>query len=236
MMTRRDALKKTALSAAMISLAARMTPASAQAAAPPSGPFKLPPLPYAFDALEPHIDARTMEIHHDRHHQAYVTNLNKALEGHGAWASQPIEQILRHLDDVPEAIRTAVRNHGGGHYNHSLFWQMMSKPAGAQPKGALATAIDKQFGSFAAFKEEFTAAAMKVFGSGWTWLILDGKDLKIASTPNQDTPLTRGQQPLLGIDLWEHAYYLKYQNKRADYVSAFFNVISWDFIRERFEK
>jgi len=235
MMTRRDALKKSALSALVVSVATLPRSLPAQAAAP-AGPFKLPPLPYAFDALEPHLDAKTMEIHHDRHHQAYVTNLNKALDGHEGWSRRPIDQIIRHLDEVPEGIRVAVRNHGGGHYNHSLFWQMMKKDGGGQPKGTLAKAIDKQFGTFAGFKEEFSAAAMKVFGSGWAWLILDDKELKIASTSNQDSPLTRGHQPLLGVDVWEHAYYLKYQNKRADYVAAFFNVIDWDFVADRFEK
>src|SRR6266496_1258057 len=228
MMTRRNALKKTALSAAIISVATLSRSLKAQGAAAPTGPFKLPPLPYAFDALEPHIDAQTMEIHHDRHHQAYVTNLNKALTGHAALAKETIEHILRHLDDVPEGIRTAVRNQGGGHYNHSLFWQMMKKDSSGQPSEALARAIDKHFHNLAGFKEEFSAAAMKVFGSGWAWLILEDKELKITSTPNQDSPLMHGQHALLGIDVWEHAYYLKYQNKRADYVAAFFNVVKWD--------
>src|SRR6058998_703371 len=184
MMTRRDALKKAALSAAVFSAGALPRSLFAQAAAP-TGPFKLPPLPYAFDALEPHIDAKTMEIHHDRHHQAYVTNLNKALAGHEGLAKESIEHILRHLDDAPESIRTAVRNQGGGHYNHSLFWQMMKKDGGGAPGGALARAMDKHFHSFASFKEQFSAAAMKLFGSGWVWLTLDDKEMKIASTPNQ---------------------------------------------------
>jgi superoxide dismutase, Fe-Mn family len=234
MMTRREAAKRTLLTAAALSSWALPSTLKAQAA--PSGPFKLPPLPYAFDALEPYIDARTMEIHHDRHHQTYVTNLNKALEGNEPLSRKTIEQILRHLEDVPDAIRTAVRNSGGGHYNHTLFWQMMKKGGGGQPKGGLARAIERKFGNFAGFKEEFTAAATKVFGSGWAWLALDDKELKVISSPNQDTPLSQGRHPLLGIDVWEHAYYLKYQNKRADYIAAFFNVINWDFVTERFEK
>jgi len=235
MMTRRLALKKAALAAAAVSTAAIPLSLRAQAPAAP-GPFKLPALPYAFDALEPHIDARTMEIHHDRHHQTYVTNLNKALEGQEALSKKTIEQLLRHLEDIPETIRPAIRNSGGGHLNHSLFWQMMKKGGGGEPKGTLAKALERKFGTFAAFKEEFTGAATKVFGSGWAWLVLDDKELKIASTPNQDTPLSQGRHALLGLDVWEHAYYLKYQNKRADYIAAFFNVINWDFVGERFEK
>ena len=235
MMTRRDALKKTALSAAVVSVATLPGTVKAQAAAP-AGPFKLTALPYAFDALEPHIDSKTMEIHHGRHHQAYVTNLNKAVSGNADLAKTSLEELIRHLEDVPEAVRTAVRNNGGGHYNHTLFWQTMKKGGGGQPKGALAKAIEKKFGSFDKFKTDFSDAAMKVFGSGWAWLMLDEKELKIVSTPNQDVPLTHSKQPLLGLDVWEHAYYLKYQNKRVDYVSAFFNVIHWDYVAERFEK
>jgi Fe-Mn family superoxide dismutase len=234
-MTRRDALKKTALSAAVISVAALPESLKAQAGVP-AGPFKLPPLPYAFDALEPHIDAKTMEIHHGRHHQAYVTNLNKAVMGNADLSKTSLEELIRHLDTVPETVRTAVRNNGGGHYNHSLFWRLMKKGGGGQPKGALAKAIDGKFGSFDKFKTDFSDAAMKVFGSGWAWLILDEKELKIVSSPNQDVPLTHGKHPLLGLDVWEHAYYLKYQNKRVDYVAAFFNVINWDVVAERFEK
>ena len=236
MMTRRDALKKTALAAAVVSVAALPEPLKAQAAGVPAGPFKLPALPYAFDALEPHIDAKTMEIHHDRHHQAYVTNLNKAVMGNADLIKTSVEELVRHLDDVPETVRTAVRNHGGGHFNHSLFWRLMKQDGGGQPKGALAKAIDTKFGGFDKFKADFSDAAMKVFGSGWAWLILDGKELKIVSTPNQDVPLTHDKHPLLGLDVWEHAYYLKYQNKRVDYVGAFFNVINWDLVTERFEK
>ena len=236
MMTRRDALKTTALSAVAVSTVLLPETLPAQAAAAPSGPFKLPALPYALDALEPHIDAKTMEIHHGRHHQAYVTNLNKAVAADADLSKTSLEELIRHLDDVPEGVRTAVRNNGGGHYNHSLFWQLMKKGGGGQPKGAMAKAIDTKFGSFDKFKADFSDAAMKVFGSGWAWLILDGKELKIVSTPNQDVPFTHEKHPLLGLDVWEHAYYLKYQNKRVDYVSAFFNVINWDFVAGRYEK
>jgi Fe-Mn family superoxide dismutase len=236
MMTRRDALKKMALSAAVVSVATLPDSLKAQAAAAPAGPFKLPALPYGFDALEPHIDAKTMEIHHGRHHQAYVTNLNKAVATSADLSKTSLEELLRHLDDVPEPVRAAVRNNGGGHYNHSLFWQLMKKGGGGQPKGALAKAIDSKFGGFDKFKAGFSDAAMRVFGSGWAWLILDEKDLKIVSSPNQDVPLSHGKHPLLGLDVWEHAYYLKYQNKRADYVAAFFNVINWDVVAGRFEK
>jgi len=235
MMTRRDAVKTTFLTTAAISTAALPGGLLGQGA-PPTGPFKLPALPYAFDALEPHLDARTMEIHHDRHHQTYVTNLNKALEGQEALAKKTVEQLLRHIEDLPEAIRTPVRNSGGGHYNHSLFWQMLKKDGGGEPTGSLGKAIDRRFGGFARFKEEFSAAATKVFGSGWAWLVLEEKELKISSTPNQDTPLSQGRAPLLGLDVWEHAYYLKYQNKRADYIAAFFHVINWNFVAERFER
>jgi len=236
MITRRQALKRAALLAAGASVLPQFLNAAAPAApAAPDGPFKLPPLPYPADALEPAIDAQTMTIHHDRHHAAYVANLNKALVGHDALAKKSIDQIVRNLDDVPESIRTAVRNNGGGHYNHSLFWQMMSK-GGGQLKGALAKAIDTRFGSFDKFKTGFTDAAMKVFGSGWAWLVISEGKLEITSRPNQDNPLTQNHPPLLGLDVWEHAYYLKYQNKRADYVAAFLNVINWDFVAERFEK
>src|SRR5262245_10784532 len=236
MITRRKAIQHAGLIAVGASALPQFLNAAAPAtAAAPDGPFKLPPLPYPADALEPHIDAQTMTIHHDRHHAAYVANLNKALVGHDALGKKSIDQIVRNLDDVPETVRTAVRNNGGGHYNHSLFWQMMSK-GGGQPKGALAKAIDTSFGSFDKFKTGFTDAAMKTFGSGWAWLVLSDGKLQITSRPNQDNPLTQNHAPLLGLDVWEHAYYLKYQNKRADYVTAFFNVINWDFVTERFEK
>jgi Fe-Mn family superoxide dismutase len=237
MMTRREALQTTTLIAAGALVAGpALSSAQAQPAAASSGPHKLPPLPYAFDALEPYIDAQTMQIHHDKHHQAYVTNLNKALAGHDDLAKKPMRDLVKELNRVPEEIRTAVRNNGGGHYNHSLFWQMLKKGGGAEPKGELKNAIDKKFGSYDKFKEEFTGAATKVFGSGWAWLTLDGKDLRIESTPNQDNPLTQGRWPLLGLDVWEHAYYLKYQNRRPEYIAAFYSVINWDFVTERFRQ
>lgn len=232
MITRRDAIKKTALVTASVAVLPAVV--SGQAAAP--GPFKLPALPYAFDALEPHIDARTMEIHHDKHHAAYVANLNKAVTGQDALEGKNIEDLVRNLNTVPESVRTAVRNNGGGHLNHSLFWQMLKKNGGGQPKGELAQAIDKKFGSFDKFKEEFTSAATKVFGSGWAWLTLDGNELKVESSPNQDNPLNQGRIPLLGLDVWEHAYYLKYQNRRPEYINAFYNVINWDFVSDRFRQ
>jgi Fe-Mn family superoxide dismutase len=192
-------------------------------------PFVLPDLPYKFDALEVAIDAQTMEIHHDRHHKAYTDNLNKALAEHADLQSRSIVELLSDLDAVPAAIRTAVRNNGGGYFNHSLFWRMMSPSGGGAPQGELAATIDRDFGSLDGLKEKFNAAATTVFGSGWGWLVrtADGK-LEIVQTPNQDTPLAAGQVPVLGIDVWEHAYYLRYQNKRADYVANFWNVINWE--------
>lgn len=234
MITRREALKQTALVTAAITTSTALPSAQAQPAGG-DGPFKLPPLPYPHDALEPHIDAKTMEIHHGKHHAAYVTNLNKAVAGHGEWAKKPIEEIIRNLSSAPESIRTAVRNNGGGHYNHTLFWQMMKKDGGG-PKGTLAKAIEQAFGGYAGFKERFADAATKRFGSGWAWLILDGKKLAIESTGNQDSPLTQGHEPLLGIDVWEHAYYLKYQNRRPEYINAWFNIVNWDFVAERYQK
>ena len=236
MINRRRAIQNTALFGAAVSTMGVTAVPGIQAAEAAGGPFTLPPLAYPFDALEPHIDAKTMEIHHGKHHATYVSNLNKAVAGQDALAKRTAEQLIRNLDEIPESIRTAVRNNGGGHANHSLFWQTMKKGGGGQPKGALSKAIDKSFGSYDKFKESLTDSAMKTFGSGWAWLAMDGGDLKIYSTPNQDGPLMRGNFPLLGIDVWEHAYYLKYQNKRADYVAAFFNVINWDFVTERFEK
>lgn len=177
-----------------------------------------------------------MEIHHDKHHATYVTNLNKAVADQPALAGKTVEELVRTLDKVPEAVRAAVRNSGGGHLNHTWFWQMMKKDGGGEPKGELAKAIERDFGSYAKFQEAFTAAATKVFGSGWAWLTLDGNTLKIESTPNQDNPITQRRTPLLGLDVWEHAYYLKYQNKRADYITAFYNVINWDFVAMRFTR
>ena len=203
--------------------------------AAPSGPFSLPPLHYAFDALEPHIDAKTMEIHHDKHHQAYVNNLNKAVAGHPELGKQTVEALVQNLSMVPEDIRTTVRNNGGGHANHSLFWLSLGKNNGAKPTGELGKAIDAKFGNYSAFQEQFTKAALGVFGSGWAWLSVDpDKQLLIESTPNQDSPLTAGRHPVFGIDVWEHAYYLKYQNKRPDYIAAFYNVIDWDSVNERY--
>jgi superoxide dismutase, Fe-Mn family len=235
MMTRREALHATALASAAIVVTSGASVANAQPAPAPTGPHKLPALPYAFDALEPHIDAKTMEIHHGKHHQAYVTNLNKALQGQDDLAQKPIQDVVKNLSAVPDTIRMAVRNNGGGHYNHSLFWQMLKK-GGGEPKGEIKDAIDRTFGSHDKFKTAFTEAATKVFGSGWAWLTVDGKQLKIESTANQDSPLMQGRLPLLGLDVWEHAYYLKYQNRRPEYIAAFFNVINWDFVTERFRE
>lgn len=197
--------------------------------------FELPPLPYAFDALEPHIDARTMEIHHDRHHAAYINNANAALEGNAELQAKSVEDLLRSLSAVPESIRTAVRNNAGGHANHSLFWKVIGPGKGGQPTGALAADITTAFTSFDAFKEAFAKAAATRFGSGWAWLVVgrDGK-LAVTSTPNQDSPLMEGHTPVLGLDVWEHAYYLKYQNKRPDYVAAFWNIVNWDEVASRY--
>jgi Fe-Mn family superoxide dismutase len=236
MITRRQAIRTTAFATAAVAVGSSLVNAQAQTAAAPAGPFTLPPLPYTFDALEPHIDARTMEIHHDKHHAAYVANLNKAVADSPELTKKTAEQLIADLSAVPEKIRTAVRNNGGGHVNHSLFWQVMAKNGGGQPKGDLAKAIDKKFGSFNAFKDELTKSGLGQFGSGWAWLVLDGKAVKIESSLNQDSPLSQGRHALLGLDVWEHAYYLKYQNKRADYIAAWFNVINWDFVSERFEK
>jgi Fe-Mn family superoxide dismutase len=189
--------------------------------------FELAPLPYPHDALEPWIDARTMEIHHGKHHAAYVTNLNKALEAHPELQQRSVEQIIANLGQVPEGIRTAVRNNAGGHLNHTMFWALMKKGAGGEPKGDLATAINGGFGSFADFKAKFAAAGLGRFGSGWAWLLVRDGKLGIESTPNQDTPVMDGGRPVLGIDVWEHAYYLKYQNRRADYIEAWWNVVDW---------
>lgn len=195
-------------------------------------PYTLPPLPYAFNALEPHIDARTMEIHHDKHHQAYITNVNTALEGTGIDA-HPIEEVLKNINDVPEAKRQAVINNGGGHANHTLFWQILGPNAGGQPTGALADAIKSQLGGFEKFQEEFTKAGTTRFGSGWAWLVVNKeKKLQVLSTANQDSPLMQGLTPILGMDVWEHAYYLLYQNRRPDYIKAFYNVINWPKVAE----
>jgi superoxide dismutase, Fe-Mn family len=196
--------------------------------------FELPALPYDFAALEPHIDAQTMQIHHDKHHAAYVTNLNNALEGQADLQNKSAEDLIKDLNSVPEGIRTAVRNNGGGHVNHSMFWQIMAANAGGEPTGALAAAIKSSFGDFAAFKDQFQKAAIGRFGSGWAWLIKDGAGLKIVSLPNQDNPIMEGQTPVMGVDVWEHAYYLKYQNRRADYLAAWWNVVNWNEVAKRF--
>jgi Fe-Mn family superoxide dismutase len=197
-------------------------------------PYSVPPLPYDYAALEPTIDAQTMQIHHDKHHQAYVDNANKALDG-TEWADRPVESVLAELDIIPEDIRTAVRNNVGGHANHTLFWEIMSPDGGGAPAGDLGGAIDEAFGSFDALKEAIGAAAIGRFGSGWSWLVWDGTGLAVYSTPNQDSPVLQDDVPLLGLDVWEHAYYLKYQNRRADYVAAWWDVVNWDAVASRFD-
>lgn len=197
--------------------------------------YTLPQLPYAYDALEPYIDKETMNIHHTKHHNTYLTNLNKALEGHDDLASKSVEDLISDLNAVPEEIRTAVRNNGGGHANHSLFWTLLSPNGGGEPKGALLDAINSKFGSFENFKEQFAAAAAGRFGSGWAWLVVHNGELEITSTPNQDNPLSEGKKPVLGLDVWEHAYYLKYQNRRPEYISAFWNVVNWDEVEKLYE-
>ena len=196
--------------------------------------FELPELPYAYDALEPHIDKETMNIHHTKHHNTYVTNLNNALAGNEELLSKSVEEVIANLDAVPEAARTAVRNNGGGHANHSLFWQILSPNGGGAPTGEIAEAITNKFGSFDAFKEEFAKAATTRFGSGWAWLAVNNGELEVTSTPNQDSPLMEGKTPVLGLDVWEHAYYLNYQNRRPDYIGAFWNVVNWDEVNKRY--
>ena len=196
---------------------------------------EVPPLPYDSAALEPYIDETTMHLHHDKHHQAYVTNLNAAIEKHPELANRPAEELLRKLDSVPEDIRTTVRNNGGGHVNHTMFWQIMKPKGGGEPTGKIADQIKKDFGSFEDFKKQFNETTAKQFGSGWGWLIYDGGKLKIITTANQDRPLMQGNFPILGNDVWEHAYYLKYQNKRPDYLAAWWNTVNWEEINKRFE-
>jgi Fe-Mn family superoxide dismutase len=245
MMNRRTAIKHLGGAASALLLtealaseyAVAQAPEAPPATAPapaPTGPFTLPALPYAFDALEPSFDAVTMHLHHDKHHQAYVNNLNSAVAGHPDLAGKTVFELVTNLSTVPEAIRTAVRNNGGGHANHSFWWLTLGK-GGAAPSGELAKAIDAKFGSLATFQDKLTEAALHVFGSGWAWLVkLPDGTVAIESTPNQDSPLTAGHKPVLGVDVWEHAYYLKYQNKRADYVKAFFNVLNWDYVSGQF--
>ena len=243
MITRRQAIKATLFTGAAIaaaqplrSLKAEPSPSPAASAAPaPTGPFKLPALPYAYDALEPHIDAETMMIHHDKHHAAYVAKLNEAVVADPALGTMSVEEILKNLDKVQESVRKAVRNNGGGHYNHSLFWQMMDPKGGGEPAGDLAKAITAKFGSFADFKTKFGKEALGTFGSGWAWLVLNGKELEIDSSPNQDSPLSQDKMPLLGVDVWEHAYYLKHQNRRPEYVEAWWNVVNWNFVSDRYK-
>jgi Fe-Mn family superoxide dismutase len=199
-------------------------------------PFTLPSLPYGFDALEPHIDTQTMQIHHGKHHQTYVNNLNAAIEKAPELANKTIEELMRGIDAAPESVRTAVRNNGGGHWNHSMFWQIMGPNAGGEPSGKLADAIKSAFGGFDKFKEQWSAAGVARFGSGWVWLLNDGGKLSITSTPNQDNPLMEGKTPILGLDVWEHAYYLRYQNRRPDYISAWWNVVNWKEVEDRFRR
>jgi superoxide dismutase, Fe-Mn family len=198
-------------------------------------PFEVPPLPYDYNALEPHIDEQTMRLHHDKHHQAYVDKANAALEG-TEWTDRPVEEVIQNLDGLPEDKRTAVRNNAGGHANHSFFWQIMSPDGGGEPNGELASAIETTFGTLDALKQEVNEAGVNRFGSGWTWLVVDGGSLAVISTPNQDSPLMEGKTPVLGIDVWEHAYYLKYQNRRPEYLEAWWNVVHWPEIARRYEE
>ncbi|HYG63835.1 MAG TPA: superoxide dismutase [Thermoanaerobaculia bacterium] len=197
---------------------------------------ELPPLPYSFDALEPHIDAKTMEIHHDKHHATYVSKLNDALKDQPDLQNKPVEELLRDFNSVPQSIQGAVRNHGGGHANHTLFWEIMGPGGGGNPSGDLASALDQAFGGFDSFKEKLTNAAANQFGSGWGWLVVDGGKLDVIARPNQDSPLMEGKTPILGVDVWEHAYYLKYQNKRPDYLAAWWNTINWRAVEDRFRR
>jgi Fe-Mn family superoxide dismutase len=245
MPTRRKAIKTLAwttggLLATGLPLAAQQAPPAAGAASAPDteGVFKLPPLGYDYDALEPFIDAETMKIHHDKHHAAYVSKLNQAV-AKAQISGQTIEELLSSLSKLPESVQADIRNQGGGHANHTLFWQILRKNENGKPLGELGSAIDKSFGGFQKFQEQFAEASMKLFGSGWVWLVVRGNrssKLEILSTPNQDSPLSQGAIPVLGIDLWEHAYYLKHQNRRADYVQSFSKVLNWDFISDRFSK
>jgi superoxide dismutase, Fe-Mn family len=246
MMNRRNAIKLAALATVAITSNTRAAdPAPAVAPAPVAGnpppvisrDYKVAELPYAFNALEPFIDEETMKLHHNFHHQSYANNLGIAIGKHMELNHKPAEEMLRHLDQVPEDIRTQVRNHGGGYVNHNIFWKCLTPNALREPIGPFNTALGKQFNLFSGFKEKFSKAALEVFGSGWTWLTMDAeKNLRIESTFNQDSPLSQGRLPLLGIDVWEHAYYLKYHNRRAEYINAFFHVINWKYVVERYEK
>lgn len=240
MKTRREVIKTVALAAGTLAIAPSLVQAQNSSATIDTSvyPFKVPPLGYSFDALEPYIDARTMELHHDKHNGAYVDNLNKAIgQAPDPIKKMTVEELLRNLDSIPENIRTTARNNAGGQYNHSFFWKLLKKNNGAQPSGDLAKAIDQTFGSYSAFQDKLSEAAIKLFGSGWAWLVLDGDKLEITTTPNQDaviSRLTEKEHPIVGIDVWEHAYYLKYQNRRAEYVKAFWNVINWDYASEQY--
>jgi Fe-Mn family superoxide dismutase len=240
MMTRREAIKAVALTAGAFTVAPSILRGQSAGtnASDSKYPFKLPDLGYSFDALEPYIDAQTMQIHHDKHNGAYVENLNKALaQAPEAIQKMSLGELLLNLDQVPENVRTAVRNNAGGQYNHSFFWKLLKKNEGGKPGGELAKAVDDAFGSYSSLQDKLTEAATKLFGSGWAWLVLDGKKLAITTTPNQDCPLSKPKEketPIVGIDVWEHAYYLKYQNRRAEYVKAIWNVINWDYATERY--
>jgi superoxide dismutase, Fe-Mn family len=240
MMTRREAIRTVALTAGALTVAPPLIRAESASPTPPAvtGPFKLPELGYAYDALEPYIDALTMQIHHDKHNAAYVANLNKAIaEAPEAIQKLSLEELLMSLDQVPEKIRAAVKNNAGGQYNHSFFWKILKKSETGKPSGELAKAIDTTFGSFSAFQDKFTETATKVFGSGWAWLVVNGKQLEIVPTANQDTTISKPNEkrvPIVGLDVWEHAYYLKYQNRRPEYIKAFWNVINWDHASELF--
>ncbi|MBI5691262.1 MAG: superoxide dismutase [Verrucomicrobia bacterium] len=235
-LSRRALLKSIGAGVTTLGLGAAVRPALAASAASSRTvpPFSLPKLPYAYDALEPHIDARTMEIHHAKHHQAYITNANNALAGHPDLTRRSAEEMVANLGALPESVRTVLRNNVGGHLNHALFWQVIGPKGGGAPTGELATALNRSFGSLEGFKTQFGEAAMKRFGSGWAWLSRRGGKLEVSSTANQDTPLMEGAVPLLGLDVWEHAYYLKYQNRRADYVAAFWSIVDWNAVAARF--
>jgi len=236
-MDRRTAIKSLGIVATSLAVTDRLSAQAASVAPPPAGPFTLPALPYAYDALEPYFDAQTMHLHHDKHHAAYVNNLNAAFAAHPEavqWSEKSVDELVAGLATVPAGLQTAVRNQGGGHANHSLWWLTLGK-GGDAPKGELATDLNKKFGSLSQFEDKLAAASLSIFGSGWAWLTLaaDGT-LTIETTPNQDSPLTAGRTPLLGVDVWEHAYYLKYQNKRADYVKAFYKVVNWDAVSAKY--
>ncbi|SEG67399.1 superoxide dismutase, Fe-Mn family [Bryocella elongata] len=234
-MDRREAIKTLGLTAGFVAAGARLEAVTGAQAPVTTGPFTLPPLPYAYDALEPYIDAETMHLHHDKHHASYVANLNAAVAGHPELGQKTVEQLVTNLNAVPEDVRTAVRNQGGGHANHSFFWQLLSQKGGAAPVGRLKADVNARFGSQGQFQEKFAAAAASVFGSGWAWLTLSHQGvLEIETTANQDSPLSRGVTPILGLDVWEHAYYLKYQNRRAEYVAAFFHAVNWDGVSEKY--